>query len=86
MSVNMANCTPGSYQYAPLAAALVLASNTTYFLVSQELAGGDQWYDYCPVTSAAGGLVLEPVYYAGNVYFPVPVAGYSYVPLNLLYQ
>lgn len=55
-------------------------------LVSQEIAGGDQWYDYAPVTPAAGvATVNGPAYVAGGLQL-VSSPGYSYVPVNLLYQ
>jgi hypothetical protein len=44
--------TAGQFQYAPLTAAVTLAANTSYYLLSQETAGGDQWYQ---VDQAATG-------------------------------
>src|SRR6202044_1833576 len=53
VTVNMVACTSGQFVYAPLASAVTLLPNTSYFLVSQEASGGDQWYDYGGVSSTA---------------------------------
>jgi hypothetical protein len=45
VSVAMAGATAGQFQYATLAAPVTLAANTAYYLVSQEVSGGDQWYE-----------------------------------------
>jgi hypothetical protein len=39
-------------KHTPLASSVTLAANTSYYLLSQETAGGDQWYDFA--TPAAG--------------------------------
>ena len=49
-SVATSGGTAGQYKFANLASGVTLLANTTYYLVSQETAGGDQWYDYGPVT------------------------------------
>ncbi len=85
VSISMAGCSPGQYTYQTLATAVTLAANTAYYLVSQETSGGDQWYDYSPVTPSAAATISGPVYFAGS-YFVVAAPGYSYVPVNLLYQ
>ena len=87
VSMSMAGCTPGQYQYATLANALNLpASGNPYYLVSQETSGGDQWYDVGAVTVGPAGSVAGPVYSTGpSSYFIVSLVGNSYVPVNLLY-
>ena len=51
-TVATAGAPTGQFQYTPLATAVTLAANTSYYLLSQETAGGDQWYDF---TQAASG-------------------------------
>ena len=85
VTVGTGGATAGAYQYKALASAITLPAGTSYYLVSQEVAGGDQWYDYCPVANNSGVTIVEPVYDAGG-YYVVPAVGYSYVPVNLLYQ
>jgi len=46
----------GQFKYATLASPVTLAANTRYYLLSQETAGGDQWYDYAsPASGTATG-------------------------------
>ena len=78
--------TQNQYKFASLANPLVLQANTSYFLVSQESVGGDQWYDFGPVTSASTGIVNGPVYTDGaNHYIPIGFPSQSYVPVNFVY-
>ena len=42
----------GQFKYAPLATAVHLAAHASYYVLSQETAGGDPWYDFN--TAAAG--------------------------------
>jgi hypothetical protein len=44
VSISMAGGTVGQFNYAPFASPVTLAANTSYYLVSQETPGGDQWY------------------------------------------
>ena len=52
-SVVTAGASSGQFQYTSLAAPITLAANTSYYLLSQETAGGDQWYDYATAASGA---------------------------------
>src|SRR5262249_30182216 len=45
VSINMTGCTPGQFKYGSLTS-LTLQANTAYYLVSPEISGADQWYDY----------------------------------------
>jgi hypothetical protein len=82
----MAGCTGGAYAYVTLSSPLTLAPNTTYYLVTLEVSGGDQWYDYGPVTTSSVGSVNYPAYSAGGAYVLVQAPGYAYGPVNFLYQ
>jgi hypothetical protein len=46
--------TPGPFAYSALASTVVLAANTTYYLMSHESAGGDYWYDFDNTLIPAG--------------------------------
>lgn len=87
-SANVAVATGKTRQftYAQLGGAVTLQANTTYYLVSQEASGGDQWYDYGPVTVAGVAVVNGPVYWNGASWFPVAIPNNSYVPVSLLYS
>ncbi|MDZ4289388.1 MAG: DNRLRE domain-containing protein, partial [Prosthecobacter sp.] len=46
----------GQFAYTPLASPVALAANASYYLLSQETAGGDQWYDFSqPAPGTATG-------------------------------
>ncbi len=87
-SVSTASGTTGSFAYANLPEPVTLEANTVYYIVSQETAGGDAWYDVdttlqtTSVASEVGG-----VYSSGDatygVYGPANVA---YVPVDFLYS
>ena len=56
----------------------------TYYLVSQETSGGDQWYDYGTVTTSAIGTVTSAVYSSdGASWLTLGGANTSYVPPNV---
>ena len=73
--------------YAPLAAAVTLAANTEYYLASQEVSAGDQWYDYdttVTTTSVAG--VLSTIYSADTItWTPFSTANHTFGPVSLQY-
>ena len=45
VSVDMTTGADGDYLYADLGVPVVLAASTQYYVISQETASGDQWYD-----------------------------------------
>ena len=85
-----ANAPGGAFSYVALSSPVTLRAAATYFLVSQETAGGDPWHDYdTRVVTSAGASV------AGAVYaFPSSSSGWvtgggsgqAYGPPNLLYS
>ena len=80
--------TPGQFSYAALANPVSLLANTTYYLVSQEVAGGDTWYDLGPVTATNVAQVNGPAYTDGNNKYNVigTLPNYAYVPVGFTYQ
>jgi hypothetical protein len=88
--VNTAGAPAGTFRYVDLSAPLTLRAGASYYLVSEETAGGDAWYDYdtrLVTTSAATG--------TGAVYaFPATPAnwvrggspGNGFGPSSLLYR
>ena len=54
-SVIMAGGTVGQFNYTALANPITLQPNTVYYLVSQELIGGDFWYDYNLISTTTAG-------------------------------
>jgi hypothetical protein len=84
VTVNMAGCTPGQFVYGVLNS-ITLSPGTTYYLVSLEVAGGDQWYDSGALTSTNVAAVNSSLYSYlwiwNNAYSP----NTSYVPVNFQY-
>jgi hypothetical protein len=66
VSVPMAGCTAGQFKYVGLPAAVILAANTAYYVVSLEVNGGDQWYDSGTVSSTTAATVNNSVYFNGT--------------------
>jgi hypothetical protein len=72
-------------QYATLATAVDLEATTTYYLVSSETSGGDQFYDNTSKVSAATGLIgVMPVAGSGSTWNAQNNANQSYGPLGML--
>jgi hypothetical protein len=83
ISLSMAGGTIGQFSYAPLVNPITLQANTSYYLVSQELAGGDQWYDYGTVSTSSAAAVNSAVYSSDGLnWITVAGANTSYVPPN----
>ncbi|MBL9156454.1 MAG: fibronectin type III domain-containing protein [Verrucomicrobiales bacterium] len=58
-SVDTAGAPAGQMVYGSLPALVTLAANSRYYLLSQETAGGDQWYDIrLPNAGAANGYYI----------------------------
>jgi RHS repeat-associated protein len=86
--LSMAGGTHGQFKYAPLAAPVTLAANTSYYVLSTETAGGDVWYDYSGTTLTTTGAasVNNGAYGDGVNWGPAGGAGNCYVPVDFQYQ
>ncbi len=84
-SVNMAGCTPNQFTYGTIAP-VTLAAGTSYYLVSQETPGADQWYDQSGVSATNVAVVNSSVYSYNGVWYPIGAANTSYVPPNFQYS
>ncbi|MEO8592843.1 MAG: hypothetical protein ABI759_05950 [Candidatus Solibacter sp.] len=86
-TVPTASATAGSLSYATLTAAVTLAPNTTYYLVTQEVSAGDGWYDLSTTVQTTNvATVLSAVYGVGSAYIPTGSSGHTYGPVGFLYQ
>ena len=73
------------FKYAALATPVTLAAGASYWIVSQELNGGDTWYDgNCTLTyNGTVAQVNQAVYSdGGGVYTLSNAANNTYIPLN----
>ena len=85
-SVAMTGCTPGQYWYGTLPSPVTLSANAAYYLLSYELAGGDDWYNYTPVSAPMGSIIAAVYGFSLPYVIPVYSLGYSYGPLNVRFQ
>jgi hypothetical protein len=83
-AVNMAGCTPGQFVYAPLAASITLQPGVSYYLASQEVAGGDTWCDLGAVITTLDAVVTDAAY-NGGTWVAIGLANTSYGPPNFEY-
>jgi immunoglobulin I-set domain protein len=92
--VNVAGAPAGTFVFANLANPVTLSANTAYYLLSQETAGGDRWYDYDVSTVTTPAATDTNAVYALNASPGAFVNGgggagggthQSYGPPNLLY-
>ena len=87
VNLNLAGGAAGDFVFAQLPSAITLNPGADYYIISQEVSGGDQWHDSNTQVSMTG--VVTKVYAvngdgAGN-YNTAPVNGSLYVPVNLQY-
>jgi hypothetical protein len=82
VSLSMPGGTPGQFWYADLTSPVTLQANTSYYLVSQEQAGADFWYDFGLVSPTSLAAVTNAVYFDGTKWALVGGANNSYGPLD----
>lgn len=86
VSINMSSGTNNEYIYATLATPVTLSANTSYYIASREVSGGDQWYDTngTVVTPSSVGTIPTSAY-AGvtGAYTDTGQTNRSYVPVDL---
>jgi hypothetical protein len=86
-SVSMAGCSAGQFVYGNLSNAVTLSSSTTYYVVSQETASGDTWYDlFGSMTVTGDAHVNGPLYSYNGAWIQNGVGTLSYVPVNFQYS
>jgi hypothetical protein len=75
------------FSYVPLAAPVTLTAGTTYYLISEEVSGGDQWYDLTVVQTLAYVTVNQAAFMpAGGPYFTIGDINTTYGPASLTYK
>lgn len=95
--INMAAGSPdgSGFKYAPLSQSVTLPANTTYYLLSAELSGGDQWYDLDSTVGTSSIATVDAAVYRrlGSDNQPVITSmvnssggpGHSYGPVTFRY-
>lgn len=86
VSIDMSTGTADQYKYANLAAPVTLSANTSYYIVSQEVNGGDFWYRANGLSTipTSAGTVDGPLYWNGSGWSLNPgQPNQMYVPIDL---
>lgn len=86
VSIAMGGGAAGQFKYEKLGSAVTLASGTTYYLVSQEVSGGDQWHDVVntSVTTTSAGNCNSGVYFSDS-WKMAGTANSTYIPVDFKY-
>ncbi len=86
-NVTMSGGVAGSFVYGNLGGSVTLNANTTYYIVSQETAGGDQWYDVNTTIQTANVAAETTSVWSSNgaTYNLYGPANHSYVPVDFEY-
>ena len=85
--ITMTNGTVGQFQYAALSSPVALAAGATYYVVSQETAGGDKWYDMNTLiaTTTAAAQDAAVWSYGSGQWNLEGTPGQAYVPVDFQY-
>lgn len=85
VSVTPWNATPGTMAYAALPVAVTLNAFQSYYVVTQETLGGDQWYDYNTTLQTTADASLTSAVYGGPAWIRIGASGHSYGPVDVKY-
>ena len=88
-SVTMSGGVAGSFVYGNLGGSVTLNANTTYYIVSHETQGGDQWYDVNTTIQTASVAAETTSIWSldgTTTYQTTGPANQSYVPVDFLYS
>ena len=85
VSITPANASPGAMAYAALATPVTLNPSQTYFVVTQETYGGDQWYDFNTALQTTADASLTAAVYGGPAWTQIGTSGHSYGPVDVKY-
>lgn len=87
-SVNMAEGTADAlgFKYGQLGSSVTLLANHSYYLMSTEVNGGDQWYDTSLILTTTGVASVNSAGYGMSGFNVVGGSQNSYGPLNFKYS
>ncbi|MBV9743319.1 MAG: immunoglobulin domain-containing protein, partial [Acidobacteriia bacterium] len=78
--------TPGPIYYFPLTAPVTLNANGKYYVVSQEVSGGDQWYDVSTVIQTTNAAAVQGGVYGLPYTLSHSAGSFSYGPVDFQYK
>ena len=85
-TVSMSGCQAGQFVFATLNPPITLPAGGSYYLVSSEFYGGDEWYDLGNITTTAAASVNSSVYGYGGGWYGAGGTSTSYGPVNFQYD
>jgi hypothetical protein len=87
VTVNTNGASVGAFVYASFASAVTLLAGHSYYMVSQEMSGLDQWYNQydTTVTTTSAATVNTGTFLLNNVWNLGGHTGNEYVPMDLQY-
>jgi hypothetical protein len=59
VAISMAGGSANQMKYQALGSPVTLNANTSYYIVSEEFVGGDQWYDSTSTITGSGAVVVD---------------------------
>ena len=78
VNITLPSGTAGQFAFAPLASPVTLDANASYYLMSAEINGGDQFYDLGPVTTTnAASVDSGVVFWQGSGFTAVDLPAVS---------
>lgn len=87
VSIDMSTGTAGQFQYAELSSPVVLSPGTAYYVVTEELAGGDGWYyDDTTIETTSAATAISAAWGTGPGQWHLNGgAGQTYGPVDFKY-
>jgi len=87
VALSSATAADGEFVYGVLENPVTLSANTDYYVVSQEVAGGDHWYDLNTTVQTTGVASVTSAVYGDGVssYTRAGGQGQTYGPVDVLY-
>lgn len=88
VDMNAGTADANGFKYVSLSTPVTLSASTSYYFVSQESNGGDQWHDlYSTVSGTSVATINNAVYQTGpSTFVAAGSTGNGYGPLNFKYQ
>jgi len=86
VSVNTSGATTGQYLYGNLSSPVLLQPSHSYYLMSQETSGGDQWYDDNTTLTSTSDLTVNNSEWYDTAYHTNAGGAHSYGPVNFNYS
>jgi hypothetical protein len=88
VAISMGGGTAGEFQYGSLSSPVTLAVGRTYWVLSQESAGGDSWYDWDTKLTTTGVAVDNALAWGTGVgaWNTYAVTNQAFGPVDFVYH